>query len=78
MGAILKIVAGLVGIFDKIFGNQRDNELRKDGARKADLAQRDKVDETRKDAKKHRRDNKSVTKSDAAARLRRNSDKGKH
>jgi len=77
MGAILKIVAGLVGIFDKMFGNQRDNELRKDGGRKVDLAQRDKTDEIRKDADEFRKKPKPDTKSGAADRLRRNKGKGR-
>ena len=76
MGAILKIVAGIVGVLDKIFGNQRDNELRKVGARKADLAQRDKTDEIRKESKAFRRESKPDTKSGAADRLRRNKNKG--
>jgi len=70
MGAILKILSGLVGIFDKMFGNQRDNELREDGARKADLAQRDKADEIRKDAKEFRNQPKPADRRGAASRLR--------
>jgi len=76
MRAILKIISGIVSAFNMIMGNQRDNELRKDGARKADLAQRDKADEIRKESKKFRNARKPTTKSGAADRLRRNKNKG--
>ena len=70
-----KILQYGLGIVDKLLGNQRDNELRKDGARKGDLAQRDKTDEIRKESKVFRRKPKPDTKSGAADRLRRHKDK---
>lgn len=65
-----KILQYGLGIIDKMLGNQRDNELRKDGGRKVDLAQRDKQDEVEKDAKKFRREPKPTDKRGAADRLR--------
>jgi len=65
-----KLLAGLVNLANILFGNQRDNELRKDGARKVDVAQRDKTDEIRKESKAFRRESKPDTKSGAADRLR--------
>ncbi len=72
----IKAFTAFFGAINKWLQNQRDNELRKDGARKTDLAQRDKQDEVRKEAKKFRREPKPVTKSDAGDRLRRDKGKG--
>lgn len=71
----IKAIGAFFGAINKLLQNQRDNELRKDGARETDLAGRDKQDEVRKDAKKFRKEPKPDTKSGAADRLRR--DKGK-
>ena len=64
-----KLLAGLVSLFNRFFQNQRDNELRKDGAREADLARRDKIDAVEKEAKKVRRRPVSRSKPDVLERL---------
>lgn len=64
-----KLLAGLVSLLNHIFKTQRENEFRKDGARKTDLAQRDKIDEVRSEAKKIRRNSSPGSKSDIIKRL---------
>ncbi len=64
-----KLLAGLVFLFNHIFKNQNENELRKEGARKADLAGRNKIDEVRDEAEKIRRNSIPGSKSDIIKRL---------
>lgn len=64
-----KLLAGLVALVNRLFQNQRDNALRKDGARKADLASRAKIDEVRKEARKVRNRPRSRSKPDILKRL---------
>ena len=64
-----KLLAGLVSLFNRFFQNQRDNELRKDGARKVDLAMRDKIDAIETEAKKIRSKPGSRSKPDVLKRM---------
>ena len=75
---IIKAFNGVMSLLNVLFSNQRDNEHRKDGARQTDLAQREKQDEVRADAKKVRRRPAPKSKRDAIKRVRRNKGKGRN
>jgi len=64
-----KILQYGLGIMDKMLRNTADAELRVDGARKGELERRDKQNEVRDDAKKHREIDNSSTDSDVIDRL---------
>ena len=64
-----KFFAGAISLLNRFFKNQRDNELRKDGARQVDLALRQKNDDIKKAARKVRRKPASGSKSDILKRL---------
>jgi len=69
IGGIIKAISGAFQAFNAWMHAEEIKEAKKDGARQTDLAQRDKQDEVRKEAKRVRR-GRSSSKSDAADRLR--------
>ena len=77
-GGIVKAISGAFQAFNAWMHAEEIKEAKKDGARQTDLAQRDKQDEVRKEAKKFRRSDKPNTKRGAADRLSRNKGKGSH
>lgn len=64
-----KLLAGLVSLVNRIFQTNRDNELRKDGARKAQLERRETLDEVRRQAAEVRRKPRPRSKPDTLERM---------
>jgi len=64
-----KLLAGLVALVNRLFQNQHENELRKAGAREAELAIREKTDAVENEAKKIRSQPGSRSKPDVLGRM---------
>ena len=74
----LKAISGAFPALNAWMRGQEIKEARKDGVRQGSLAEREKQDEIRQDAKKVRRRPKPRLKRDAINRLRRHKGKGRN
>lgn len=69
LGGLPQAFAKLFSLLDGLSQSQRDNELRKDGARQADIAQREAMDDVRREAEDYRDRDKPTDPDDVLDRL---------